>query len=182
MTDTDLLPFYQQFFTEHLFLVPEAAPVATPAPEVATAVDPDTEVFAGENQLSKMFLVTGENKKGLVLLFSLPEEAFAALPHNVFLTKILAAIQHTPEDVAYINLAHNYAINIFNLSRETKVQQVVAFGSGLIDLVPGTKINLYKPAAIGQSPLLLADPLHLIENDVNRKKLLWIGLQAMFLK
>jgi hypothetical protein len=186
--EPDLLPFYREFFTENLFLVPEPAsgttpptdstkgqPVKLPAPEVAEAIMGDTPV-------AKKFLVLGENRKGLVLLFSLPAAAFAALPGNVFLTKILAAIQHTPADVAYVNLEQNFAVNIFDLGKETKVQQVVAFGSGLVDMAPGSKINLYKPAGIGQVPLLLADPLHHIENDVNRKKQLWSGLQSIFLK
>ena len=184
MAEEDLLPFYQQFFTENLFLIPETSP--EPAPLVKTVpVQPEVltpeDAAMGDTTSLKRFTISGENKKGLVLLFSLPGEAFAVLPKNDFLTKILAAINHTPSDVAYINLEKQYAVNIFDLSKETKVQQVVAFGSSLIDLATGFQVNLYKPAGIGQIPLLLAEPLHLIENDVNRKKQLWSGLKAIFL-
>ena len=185
MAESELLPFYQHFYSESLFILPENNPAPTrnpePAPvEIVTA--PITEDINGDTLVTKKFYLTGENKKGLVLLFALPEKDFAALSKNVFLTKILAAIQHTPADVAYVNLEPGFKVNIFDLSKETKLQQVVAFGPDLVDLATGFQIHLYKPAAIGQVPLLLADPLHQIENDVNRKKYLWSGLQAIFLK
>ncbi|KAA5547892.1 hypothetical protein [Adhaeribacter rhizoryzae] len=187
MTEPELLPFYQHFYSESLFILPEnmlaqtGSPESVP-PETATAPLLTTEEdISGDILVSKSFYITGENKKGLVLLFSLPEKEFAVLPQNNFLTKILAAIQHTPADVAYVNLEPKYKVNIFDLSKETKVQQVVSFGKDLVDLATGFQIHLYKPAAIGQVPLLLADPLEYIENDVNRKKYLWSGLQAIFL-
>ncbi|GEO06794.1 hypothetical protein AAE02nite_44580 [Adhaeribacter aerolatus] len=180
MAEPDLLPFYQHFYSEHLFVVPETGSANANIP-AQPAVPPRPEVVSGDTPLTKKFYVSGENKKGLVLLFSLPAAEFATLPQNVFLTKVLAAIQHMPADVAYVNLEPGYKINIFDLSKETKLEQVVAFGKDLVDLAIGFQIHLYKPAAVGQVPLLLADPLEYIENDVNRKKNLWSGLQAIFL-
>ena len=182
----DLLPFYQQFFTDNLFLVPEtasgvAAATQTVPDKPATVTYPE-DATMGDTMAPKRFTILGDNKKGLVLLFSLSEKDFAALPQNVFLTKILAAIQHMSTDVAFVNLEPGFKLNIFDLSKETKLQQVVAFGQDLVDLAPGFNIQLYKPAAIGQVPLLLAEPLYQIENDVNRKKYLWSGLQAIFIK
>lgn len=183
MAAPDSLPFYQQFFSESLFILPEG-PAATAPAQVVRLPDPAEilEATSGDTQEQKKYHLAGENKKGLVLLFSLPADQFAALPQHSFLTKILAAIQHTPADVAYVNLVPGYKLNLYHLSRETEVRQVVAFGPELLDLDAGHKINLYKPAAIGQIPLLLADPLAQIELEVNRKKYLWSGLQAIFLK
>ncbi|MGV3586805.1 MAG: hypothetical protein ACO1OF_07380 [Adhaeribacter sp.] len=187
MTEPELLPFYQHFYSESLFILPEQNPISESSPKSMSAqpeqpdIKPTQEVVSGDTLLPKKFYLTGENKKGLVLVFSLPEKEFATLPQNTFLTKILAAIQHTPADVAYVNLEPKYKVNIFDLSKETKVQQVVSFGKDLVDLATGFQIHLYKPAAIGQVPLLLTDPLEYIENDVNRKKYLWSGLQAIFL-
>lgn len=184
MAEPTLLPFYQEFYTESLFLVPETAGTGFNEPVIIKTETPPAiaKLVNGDTPLPKKFLFVGENKKGLILVFSVSSSDFAILPDNNFLTKILAAIQHTPADVAYVNLEPGTKLNIFDLSKETKLQQVVAFGPNLIDMDSGAKINLYKPAAIGQVPLLLAEPLHQIETDVNRKKYLWSGLQAIFLK
>ena len=188
MAEAASLAFYQQFYTESLFLVPE--PALTDPENLTLPIAPITDQQPGnpeqkpedETPAVKRFVVAGENRKGLALLFSLPAEAFAALPQNEFLNKILAAIQFAPADVAYVNIQPNYALNLFDLGKETKVQQVVAFGPRLLDLASGFQVNLYKPAGIGPTPLLIADPLQNIDNDVNRKKQLWSGLQAIFLK
>jgi len=188
MDEADVLPFYQHFFTETLFVLPEKVADSIPdspagsasAPPVAPA--PSLALVDDGAPATKKFALNGQNKKGLALIFSLPEVDFASLPQNEFLTKILAAIQHTPLDVAYVNLPPNFALNLFDLSKVTQVNHVVAFGNGLVDLAPGFKINMYKPAGVGNVPLLLAEPLELIQNDVNRKKYLWSGLQAIFVK
>lgn len=189
MAELDSLPFYQQFYTETIFILPEkeggtntiSAPVALPANKVAPTTTLPEPLDDGAPTVRK-FTFIGGNQKGLALLFSLPETDFAALPKNEFLTKILAAIQHTPADVAYVNIPPNTVLNLFDLTKETEVKRVVVFGENLLDLASGFKINLYKPAGIGPTPLLLADPLPKIEKDVNRKKLLWTGLQEIFFK
>ena len=188
MAEADLLAFYQQFYTESLFIVPEQAPGSPvlPPPANNSALnqpDPEpAETDTGETLAAKKFTVTGQNKKGLALAFSLSEADFAVLPQNNFLIKILAAIQRKTDDVAYINLPRNVKLNLFDLTKQTPVQHLVVFGNALLDLDASFKVNLYKPAAIGNIPVLIADPLENIENDVNRKKLLWSGLQAIFIK
>lgn len=177
------LAFYQHLFNESLFLVLEQPAAAAPLPaSLPMNIQPVSPPISGDTKPTKKFRVVGKNQKGLSLLFSLPEADFNVLPQNEFLTKILAAIQHAPDDVVYVNIQPNYALNIFDLKKEITVQHVVAFGKNLIDLAPGFNLNLYTPAVISDLPFLQAEPLATIENDVNRKKSLWNGLQVIFKK
>ena len=172
------LEFYQHFYTENLFLIPDLHSTAPTKDSLSTA----TEEINGDTQPVKKYNLLGENKKGLIIVVALPEKEFRALPQHEFLSKVLASIRHTPEDVAFINLASKEKLDTYKLSKETTVNQLLAFGPGLLDLDVNSKISLYKPASIGATPLLIADVLGDIENDVNKKKLLWNGLQTIFLR
>ena len=172
------LNFYQQFFTEILFLVPDANAESSLKNEILT----EPEAVDGDTIPVKKYHLLGENKKGLVILVAMAEKEFQALPQHEFLSKVLASIKHTTNDVAFINLAPPEKLEIYDLSKETKVNYLLAFGPGLLDMDANSKVHLYKPASIGSIPLLIADVLTVIENDVNKKKQLWNGLQAVFLQ
>jgi len=172
------LEFYQYFFTENLFLVPDLQSPAFTQDAQTTTIEESN----GDTQPIKKYNLLGENKKGLIIVVALPDNEFRALPQHDFLSKVLTSIRHTPDDVAFINLAAQEKLDTYRLSKETTVNQLLAFGPGLLDIDAHSKINLYKPASIGTTPLLIANVLEDIENDVNKKKLLWNGLQAIFLK
>jgi hypothetical protein len=173
----DKIEFYRHLFDETLFLVPDqqvgAQGIAPARPE---------EPVSGDTPTGPRYQLLGENRKGLVIAVSLPEAEFLALPKNEFLTRVLAAIQHSPADVAFVNLNRGQQLSPFDLAKETQLNQLVAFGPGLVEMSADSKINPYKPASIGNIPLLIADPVSAIEADVSKKKLLWNGLQAIFLK
>ncbi|WP_026464549.1 hypothetical protein [Adhaeribacter aquaticus] len=178
------LSFFQHFFTETLFLVPEQQTTTASLPplEAVPKPTPLTEVITGDTPKPRQYQVVGENKKGLIIVVSLSEQDFRSLPNNVFLSKVLGAIQHGPGDVGFVNISRGQRLSIYDLSKENNVKHLIAFGPGLLDLSADSKVNLYKPAAIGQYPLLVAEPLENIENDITKKKLLWNGLQTIFLK
>ena len=172
------LDFYQHFITENLFLVPDQQ--ATFSSNVAATTQ--SEDVNGDTNPKSKYRLLGENRKGLVIVVALPKKEFLALPSHEFLTKVLASIRHTPDDVAFINLAPREKLDTYYLSKETKVNYLLAFGAGLLDMDADSKVHLYKPASLGTTPLLIADVLADIENDVTKKKQLWNGLQAIFLK
>lgn len=177
------LAFYQQLFTEHLFILPEpldAAPVVS-MPEAEPINSAELERL-GSTAPVKKYPVIGENKKGLVLLVSLPEAAFQALPKNEFLIKIIGAIRYTPQDVGYINALNLKPVNIHELSKEVTVTHLLVFGKNILDMTADSRVSYYKPASIGRTPLLIVEELEAIERDVNKKKQLWAALQAIFLK
>lgn len=181
------LTFYQHLFTEHLFIVPEEPPV-TPAPAATATAAPESSISPqeierlGNTAPVKKYPVIGENRKGLVLLFALPETAFEALPKNEFLTKIIGAIKYTPADVAYVNAFNAKPVNSHALSKEVNLAHLIVFGKNILDMTPDSRVGYYKPASIGRTPLLVVEELAAIELDVNKKKQLWAALQPMFLK
>jgi hypothetical protein len=180
------LAFYQQLYTEHLFILPDphqefasVAPVITPIPESISQAEIDQ---LGSTAPRKNFPVLGDNKKGLVLLVSLPEPAFEALLKNEFLIKIIGAIRYTPSDVGFVNALAVKPVNIHELSKEVNLNHLLVFGKNILDMTSDSRVSYYKPASIGRTPLLIAEELETIELDVNKKKQLWAALQQMFLK
>ncbi|PIQ21216.1 MAG: hypothetical protein COW65_10435 [Cytophagales bacterium CG18_big_fil_WC_8_21_14_2_50_42_9] len=174
------LDFYQLFFTENLFLVPDMNSPAYPEAALPPATADDD--ISGDTLPAKRYNLLGQNRKGLIITVALLEKEFQALPSNEFLTKVLVSIKHTLSDVAFVNLEPKEKLDIYLLSKETQINNLLVFGPGLLDMDANSKVHLYKPASIGNIPLLIADVLATIENDVNKKKLLWSGLQAVFLK
>lgn len=178
------LAFYQQFYTEALFVLPEALPVPASAKAVTEAEPMDAlelERLGSTTPIIK-YPVLGENKKGLILLVSLPEDAFRTLPTNEFLIKILGAIKYAFNDVGFVNANLNKPVNIHDLGKEVNLMNLIVFGKNILDMSSDSRVSYYKPASIGRTPLLVAEELELIERDVNKKKQLWAALQPMFLK
>lgn len=178
------LAFYQQLYTEHLFILPEPAQEVTPVVlSVTTEVISKEEIDRlGSTAPVIKYPVLGENKKGLILLVSLPEPGFLALPKNEFLIKVLGAIRYTPQDVGYVNVPQTKSVNIHELSKEVNLNYLLVFGKNILDMTADSRVGYYKPASIGRTPLLIAEELAAIELDVNKKKQLWGALQQMFLK
>ncbi|PSR57063.1 hypothetical protein AHMF7605_28060 [Adhaeribacter arboris] len=179
------LTFYQQLFTEPLFILPELnkeVPESLPKETEPELISPAEIAQLGSTTPVKKYPVIGENHKGLVLLVSLPEPAFQELPKNEFLVKILGAIKYAPNDVAYLNTLHLKPVNIYELSKAENLKHLIVFGKNILDMTADSKVSYYKPASIGRTPLLIAEELETIERDVNKKKQLWAALQAMFLK
>jgi hypothetical protein len=175
------LELYRHLFDETLFLVPDKQRRDQQLAAAAAAVPPE-EPVSGDTAPKMPYQLLGENRKGLVIAVSLQEQEFQALPQKEFLVKVLAAIQRSPADVAYVNIKRGEKLRVHDLSRQTTLNHLVAFGPGLLEMDADAKITVYKPAAIGQVPLLITDPLEDIERDVTKKKLLWNSLQAVFLK
>lgn len=178
------LAFYQHLFTEHLFIVPEKQPAPTDSvtdddlKPISTAEIEDL----GRTVHPRKYPIIGDNKKGLVLLFSLSEPAFQALCQNEFLIKIIGAIRYTPADVAFVNALNIKPVNVHELSKELNLANLIVFGKNILDMTPDSRVSYYKPASIGRTPLLIVEDLAAIELDVNKKKQLWAALQSIFLK
>jgi hypothetical protein len=150
--------------------VPPAAPVgAIPKlPKVESTPQP------------KSFDLIGENRKGLIVLVTLPDAAFRALPEDQFLTKILAAIGFGPEDVAFVNNVSG-AITKFEALRETtKTTYIISFASRLDTDLPHEKFTLYNPVPVDGVPVVFSQSLSVLDGDQEQKKLLWGALQRVF--
>jgi hypothetical protein len=129
------------------------------------------------------FATLGSNAQGVVLLVRLSPEQFQKLPRNVFLNKLLQAIQLVMADVVLVNVESNYPVALQNLRKEIAATHILAFGRNLLDVAVRTT-QIYEPVqfpAVGLSYLAGAE-VEMVEYDVSLKKRLWGGLQRMFLR
>jgi hypothetical protein len=158
--------FYKNFFSETLFVTRDAN-ANTPTPEEEMTVS-GPEIIYNEQVF-----------KGLTILVSEDEKAFGNILQNEFLTKILKAIKFEMHDVAFVNVTGGSKVNLAVLGRRLPIKSVVCFGTNLLDLekIPAA----YKHFHIGPTPVLLSESLTQLEADQSKKRLLWNGLQGMFL-
>ena len=133
--------------------------------------------------LRTTFSTLGSNARGVVLLVRLPEAQFLKLPRNVFLNKLLQAIQLVMADVVLVNVDGPYPVALANLRQEIAATHVLAFGKNLLDVAVRTT-QIYEPVLFPNLDLayLAAAEVEMVEYDVSLKKRLWSGLQAMFLQ
>lgn len=152
-----------------------AAPASpAPPPDAAPPVAP---------YLLTTFTTLGSNAQGVVVLVRLPPEQFQKLPRNVFLNKLLQAIQLVMADVVLVNVEGPYPVALQNLRKEIAATHLLAFGKNLLDVAVRTT-QIYEPVqfpTVGLSYLAGAE-VEMVEYDVSLKKRLWGGLQRMFLR
>lgn len=128
------------------------------------------------------FAVQGANRKGLVLLVHLPEAAFKALPELEFLQKLLKAIHHGPEDVAFVNALETDPVSLAALQAAVPNQNLISFGCSVLPDAPAAAFPAsYQPTPVNQTTLLLADELATVVNSKEKKGQLWNALKQMFL-
>ncbi|WP_114778876.1 hypothetical protein [Botryobacter ruber] len=184
--------FFRSFFTETLYLLPdeEAFAVAQPATErtvpaptapptaqeqPAPASPPATKASAAP------FDIIGSNGKGVVVLVTLPDAAFRALPQQEFLRKILQAIGLSPADVAFVNNVSGQVAQFEALEAALEVSYIISFASRIDTQHPHEKFMLYKPVVVDQVPIVFSQSLAVLDTDQEQKKLLWNALRQVFL-
>lgn len=158
------------------------APVVPVAAATAPPPLPAAPVAELPGYLRTTFNTLGSNAQGVVLLVRLPEAQFLKLPRNVFLNKLLQAINLVMADVVLVNLDGPYPVALENLRREIAAGKVLAFGKNLLDVAVRTT-QIYEPVLFPDLKLsyLAAAEVEMVEYDVSLKKRLWAGLKAMFL-
>ncbi|MCP2045761.1 hypothetical protein [Pontibacter sp. HSC-36F09] len=135
-----------------------------------------------KTQQPKSIEVIGENRKGLVVLVTLPEPAFKALPQSDFLIKILAAIGFGPADVAFVNNVSGATTRFEALCDALQTNYILSFASRLDTELPHDKFTLYNPVQVGSVPVVFSQSLAVLDGDQEQKKLLWGALQRVFKK
>lgn len=127
------------------------------------------------------YIVTGQNKKGVVVLVTLPDASFKQLPQLQLLQKMLSAIGFTPEDVAYVNNVSGEIAIYEELQQLLPVKYIISFASRLTTVLPHDKFTLYNPVKVGDTPVVFSQSLEVLEQDVEHKKKLWAVFQQVFL-
>jgi hypothetical protein len=149
--------------------VAPAGPPPTPAPPGVAPV------------MMTPYSTMGNNPQGVVLLFRLPADQFQKLHRNVFLNKMLQALNLVMADVMLVNVEADLPVALANLRQQLAATQIIAFGKNLLDTtIRNTQI--YEPVLFPSLNLayLASATVDLVEYDVSLKKRLWPGLQRMF--
>ena len=153
-----------------------------PRPAPATSAEMTPAAPAVPPVMLTPFTVMGDKAQGVILLFRLPPDQFLKMHRNVFLNKMLQALNLVMADVLLVNVESDLPVALVNLRRELAATRIVAFGKNLLDTtIRNTQI--YEPVqfpSLGLSYLASAT-VDLVEYDVSLKKRLWPGLQRMFL-
>jgi hypothetical protein len=178
------LAFYQYLYSETLFVLPEkqASQEVADQDEKQLQEQQPPVAEAKPTTAPPPFAVTGANQKGLVLLVRLPEAAFKALPDLEFLQKLLKAIHHGPDDVAFVNTLESSPVSLAELKNAAPFNNLISFGCPVQPIQAGaTSPPLYTPTLTPDSRLLLAEELAIIINSQEKKVQLWNALKQMFL-
>ena len=157
-------------------------PVATTAlPAATTAPLPAAGNPAVPPVMLTPFAAVGSNAAGVLLLCRLPREQFVKLHRNVFLNKMLQALELVMEDVLLVNVEGELPVALANLRQHLDATHIIAFGKNLLD-VTIRNTQIYEPVLFPSLNLsyLASATIELVEYDVSLKKRLWPGLQAMF--
>ncbi|WP_162426368.1 hypothetical protein [Pontibacter pudoricolor] len=194
--------FLKNFLPETIFLVDGEVTVPAPArqetikPELPAIVEPVVDAKPEEAHLKDIpklpeiakvatapakYKTIGENRKGVAVLVTMPDEAFMHLPQLGFLQKILTAIGLQPADVAYVNNLTGANAVFEDLQQTLQVNYIISFASRVESNLPHDKFTLYNPVMLGAVPIVFSHSLADLEHDQDKKKLLWGALQKTFL-
>ncbi len=192
LPETVFLLKEEEAFINHVQEQPVPSSGSPLEPEVHVAASAETAVPAHkpadlpkipkvETVVPPSFNVTGENKKGVVVLVTLPQDEFQKLPQLGFLTKILGAIGLQPADVAYANNVSGKLARFEELTTQIPVNYIISFASRVDTDLPHEKFTLYNPVTVGKVPIVFSQSLAVLDKDQEQKKLLWGALKAVFL-
>lgn len=180
VAETPAIPAVNETLVDKPASEPDVIP-ANPVAAAPAAAIPKLPKIKSTTQ-TKSFELIGENRKGLIVLVTLPDSEFRALPQSQFLTKILAAIGFGPSDVAFVNNVSG-AITKFEALRETtQTNYIISFASRLDTDLPHDKFTLYNPVPVDGVPVVFSQSLAVLDGDQEQKKLLWAALQRVFKK
>ncbi len=165
-------------------VVREQEPAPAPAPVVkpaATPAIPKLPKLEAPVAKPSIYDSIGSNAKGLVVLVTLPDATFRALPQSDFLQKILHAIGFRIEDVLFVNNISGKVVVFEELVAAYEVNYIISFASRLDTALPHDKFTLYKPVVVGEVPVVFSQSLEVLDKDQEHKKHLWGALKQVFL-
>ncbi len=127
---------------------------------------------------------TGENAKGLLIVYSATEENQEALLD--FLAKIVKAVNfELQQDTITINLSPTESISLAEFNSEFPYTKALIFGVSLQKLGLHFDASKYRPIKISDKQYLIADELDLIYQERQRGEkqkagLLWKAMKQLF--
>ena len=164
--------FLPYFITEDIYVVSEDAAEITARIEEAIEVAESTPEY-----IEPSIKYKGENKKGILILIENNEGEYLTSADEIFLSKILQAVGIQLGDIALVNLKAEH-----NLEQILKIEHAtaIAFTTKYAQLNSEIPNELYQIHTHANAKILLADPLHEISQEKEKKMKLWEQLQILF--
>jgi hypothetical protein len=166
-------PFLKYIYQEDIYLIDEPAVLHDndAAQESAEPVNMQEEVH--EPQPVKYL---GSNNKGILILVNDTESEFLNSKDLDFLMRIIeSGLKLSKTDIGVVNCLKNPYSQIFD---ELHHSHIIAFGNHQTEKLNGkTRSEVVEEDGI---KILLADELKDLEDDRDRKTVLWKALQRMF--
>jgi len=97
-----------------------------------------------------------------------------------FLNNILKAVGLTPDMAQVIHFNPSTVLNFGKIIRFYHPEKMLCFGFNASDLQLNVKIGIYSPRVLLNTTIILADALHLLESEQQKKAILWQKLKHIF--
>ena len=164
--------FLPYFITEDIYVVSEdVTEIIAPTEEVTVVAESTPEYIAPSIKYK------GENKKGILILVENKEAEYLNSEDEIFLSKILQAVGIQLDDIALVNLKAEHKLEqILKIEHTT----AIAFTAKYAQLNSEIAKDLYQIHTHENVKILLADPLHEISQEKEKKMKLWKQLQVLF--
>ncbi len=144
---------------------------------------PGKEVDFGAKSMEEMdthsFLKGSNNKRVVVIVTSFEEEINGAETSGLF-EKIIQSIGLTMDDISLIDISKSPVSSFKVLQRKFNPTSVILFGINPQKLRLNVSVKGYQVIHLNEVQLLFSHRLGQLQEDVERKKLLWTALQSMF--
>ena len=181
--DKEKLSYLGLLMDEPIYVIKSEKIMAIP-PSVASSAPPQTIVpevtpLLGQAVVQKP--VT-KNKNKVLILFNNEQSPYLPKAEEALLKKILFSIKLDIDDVDLVNYNNIQRVDYMDLLKDKILNQLISFGVSLTTLNLQLYLKKYQVENIEGVDMLLADSLSDLENSADKKKLLWKGLQHMFMK
>lgn len=174
------LPF---FLTEPIYLVPEENQTKETKTTEANkeTVLPELKPEADGPPKLPVLPYEGKNLKKVLLLFQNKKEEKLPKQEELFLGKILHAVNLNFDDVALLNI-ESVEEEAYPHLNHFDAPVWISFGVTHPNLIVAPTFPKYEIKKIANGKCLLADPLEEIEKEKEKKVKLWNSLKLMFNK
>jgi hypothetical protein len=168
--------FLKYIYHDDLYIIDE--PAVAPAETQDLQKEVDTSSKQEEEMVNEPSPVKylGSNNKGILILVNDPDSEFLNEKDLGFLMRIVeSGLKYSKTDIAIVNCVKFPYWQIFDEIHHTFL---IAFGNHQADCLQGkSKYQLLDNEGI---KVLIADDLHLMGDDKEKKGQLWKALQRMF--
>lgn len=127
------------------------------------------------------YIPLGKGIKKCIILVNDSNNNFIDQTNLTFLENILKAIDYSLDDISLINF-HHYKISFQKIKEQYNPKHIILFDVNAFQLgIEDEHILQYESTQIENIQLISAESLTIIQNNIDKKKALWMALQRIFI-